>query len=738
MKKIAFFSGGRWEYGLLKPVMQKVRDDGGMKLLLIAGGAHSAGKFGGTIDYIRQDGFAVDYTVQTVQQKDDRVHLAYAMAAAMREAAEILQKEKPDCIVLLGDRSELFAVAAAALTVGVPIVHLHGGEVTGGGLDEYFRHSISKMASVHLAATELAGRRLLRMGERPERVHVTGSIGFESAGKIAKNKEGASPLLAKLKLNDFTPFALVVHHPLSTSPELACGELEEIVRGVLAAGLNALILAPNSDPGHERLLASVDKMQKAQKNRVRFIPSLKQEEYFLALGESKAMVGNSSSGIIEAAALGVPFVNVAGRQEGRERGANAADAKADAADITAKIKRVLSAEFRKEMESGKNPYDIAGSAQAAYEILRATDFGAMHGPKKFYDGAKDGSLIAIGQREIGNGRPCFIIAEAGVNHNGKLPLALRMVDAAKKAGADAIKFQTFNVAALASETAQMADYQIKNTGKKRKQADMLRELELDAAEFGRIKEHCDKAGILFLSTPFDGPSVDLLAGLRMAAYKVASGEITNLPLLARIAGEKKPVILSSGMADMGEVEAAVRFLRMHGCSQLAVLQCTSSYPAPADSLNLRVMRTLRERFGIPAGFSDHSVGILAPTLAVAMGANIIEKHFTLDKKMKGPDHAASLEPDELAEMVRQIRLAEKMMGNAEKKMQGIEASTRAAARKGIFAAHGLHKGTILREADLTTKRPMSGVPAERFFEVVGRRLARDVAAGSALQESDLE
>ncbi|MCL6089408.1 MAG: N-acetylneuraminate synthase [Candidatus Marsarchaeota archaeon] len=390
------------------------------------------------------------------------------------------------------------------------------------------------------------------------------------------------------------------------------------------------------------------------------------------------------------------------------------------------------------MASKPSPYDYAGSAQAAYEVLRNTDFSLLRGPKRFHDADGAASLIRIGAREIGAGKPCFIIAEAGVNHNGKLDLALKLVDAAKRAGADAVKFQTFDAAALASDSASMADYQVRNTGKQRKQAEMLKELELGAADFKRIKEYCDKLGILFLSTPFDEKSVELLAGLDMAAYKVASGEITNFPLLEKMASKKKPMILSSGMSSMAEVGAAVEFVRAAGCKQMAVLQCTTSYPAPADSLNLRVIRTLAERFGCPVGFSDHSEGILAPALAVAMGASIIEKHFTLDKRMSGPDHAASLEPNELAGMVRQIRMAERMMGSGEKAMQEIEAGTRGSVRKGIFAKRALKKGVVLKAEDLTTKRPMSGIPAERFFEVLGRRLRYDVGAGQALRESDLE
>ena len=268
---------------------------------------------------------------------------------------------------------------------------------------------------------------------------------------------------------------------------------------------------------------------------------------------------------------------------------------------------------------------------------------------------KPENVLRIGDKQIGLGQPAFFIAEAGVNHNGNVENAKRLVDIAADAGADAVKFQTFRAQELASSAAPKAKYQEDHSGADESQLEMLKRLELSTEDFQEIEKHARLRGIIFLSTPFDAESVDMLDQLRIPAFKIPSGEITNWPLLEHIAAKNKPVILSTGMSYLSEIEQAIGVIRAAGCSHLAVLHCTSNYPAAAASSNLRAMQTISEMFNVPTGLSDHTLGMEMAIAAVAMGARIIEKHFTLDKSLPGPDHQASLAPDELRSLIHSIR-----------------------------------------------------------------------------------
>ena len=293
--------------------------------------------------------------------------------------------------------------------------------------------------------------------------------------------------------------------------------------------------------------------------------------------------------------------------------------------------------------------------------------------------------IHIDSRKIGWGEPVFIIAEAGVNHNGDLQTAEKMVDVAAEAGADAVKFQTFRADEVVSEAAPKARYQIENTGEGGSQLEMLKRLELSPDAHRKLIERCHARGIMFLSTPFDFPSADLLERLSVPAYKVPSGEITNWPFLEHIASKGKPIILSTGMSDLNEVEQAVKVLRAAGCSELLILHATSSYPATAASSNLRAMQTLSDFFHTPIGLSDHTIGIEVALAATALGACILEKHFTLDRSLPGPDHKASLEPAELRSLVRGIRAVESALGDGRKQPTPSEEDVRRVARRSIVA-----------------------------------------------------
>ena len=318
----------------------------------------------------------------------------------------------------------------------------------------------------------------------------------------------------------------------------------------------------------------------------------------------------------------------------------------------------------------------------------------------------------------------FIIAEAGVNHNGSFALACQFVDAAKEAGVNCIKFQTFKSTNLVSHTAKKAEYQKATTGDSSQQ-DMLKKLELSYDEFIQLKVYCDKVGICFLSTPFDFESIEFLNSIDMPFWKIPSGEITNLPYLIAIAKTGKPVIMSTGMCEMYEIEAAIKVLKENGTKEITLLHCNTEYPTPFEDVNLRAMQTMRDAFGLEVGYSDHTKGIEVPIAAVAMGATVIEKHFTLDRHMEGPDHKASLEPDELAAMVRSIRNIEAALGTGEKTPSPSERKNMVIARKSIVALRDIKAGEILTEENITVKRLGSGVSPMKWFEVLGTRAVRD-------------
>lgn len=354
----------------------------------------------------------------------------------------------------------------------------------------------------------------------------------------------------------------------------------------------------------------------------------------------------------------------------------------------------------------------------------------------------------------------YIIAEAGVNHNGSLDMAMEMVDAAVRAGADAIKFQTFNAEMLVSKVAQKAEYQMRATKATESQFDMLKRLELSQSDHQHLYEYSVSQGIEFLSTPFDPDSLHfLMATFDLPLIKIASGEITNAPFLLEAAKLKKPVILSTGMSNLGEIESALGVLAFgytrpahcppsrqafHGAffspegqcalkEKVTLLHCTTEYPTPASHVNLRCMDTLRSAFGLPVGLSDHTIGLSIPLAAVARGAAIIEKHFTLDKKLPGPDHQASLEPDELSRMIDSIREVEEALGDGLKGPIGDELKNLKVARKSLVASRDIKKGELLNEGNLTVKRPGTGISPFYYWEWVDKRADQDYAADEVIK-----
>ena len=318
----------------------------------------------------------------------------------------------------------------------------------------------------------------------------------------------------------------------------------------------------------------------------------------------------------------------------------------------------------------------------------------------------------------------FIIAEAGVNHNGNIEIAKRLIEIASEAGADAVKFQTFKTENCITSYAPKANYQIQTTGQSENQYEMVKKLELDIKSHRILMDYCKQKNIMFLSTAFDLDSVDLLDELGLEIFKIPSGEITNLPYLRKIAKLNKKIILSTGMANLGEIENAVNILVENG-EKITVLHCNTEYPTPICDVNLKAMLTIKEAFKVPVGYSDHTLGINIPLAAVTMGAEVIEKHITLDKNMDGPDHRASLEPHELKEMVVAIREIEKALGDGIKKTMKSEEDNKLLGRKSIVAITPIKKGEILSEVNLGVKRPGNGISPMEWDRVIGSKAIRD-------------
>ena len=332
--------------------------------------------------------------------------------------------------------------------------------------------------------------------------------------------------------------------------------------------------------------------------------------------------------------------------------------------------------------------------------------------------------------------PCYIIAEIGVNHNGSVDLARQMIDAAVAARADAVKFQTFFAEDLVTKSARKADYQIANTENANSQYSMLKALELTEAQFAELKDHCDTVGIEFLSTPFSEAAADLLERVGVRAYKISSGDLTHLPMLRHIAAKGLPIILSTGMGTLSDIEEALAAITAMGNDKVSILHCVSNYPAAAEDCNLAAMDTIMQAFGLPVGWSDHTLGSAISWAAVARGARIIEKHITLDQSLPGPDHKASMEPRDFGDFVAGIRAIEAAVGTGRKYPSAAEQRTALVGRRSITTTRDLAAGTVVTDADIKIVRPGTGLMPRLLSTVIGARLTRNVAADTPLLAED--
>ena len=343
--------------------------------------------------------------------------------------------------------------------------------------------------------------------------------------------------------------------------------------------------------------------------------------------------------------------------------------------------------------------------------------------------------VKIEDKLIGEEELCFIIAEAGVNHNGSIELAKKLIDTAKDAEADAIKFQTFHAEEIVSLRTKKAIYQYR--AKEKTQYEMLKNLELTFGEFRELKKYCDNKGIEFISTPYDIKSVEFLNEIGVNRFKVASADLINKPLIEAIAKTKKQIILSGGMATLGEIERTISLINDFGNEDIIILHCTTSYPTPYEQVNMKVLGTLKKAFGLPVGYSDHTLGIEIPIMAVSLGAEVIEKHFTLDRTMEGPDHFASLEPDELKKMVEAIRNVEKAFGSRKKEITEEEKKNLFFMRRSMHASEDIKQGEILKENNIKITRPFNGIEPWFLDIILGKKIKTNVKKDEPIKWDDL-
>jgi len=348
------------------------------------------------------------------------------------------------------------------------------------------------------------------------------------------------------------------------------------------------------------------------------------------------------------------------------------------------------------------------------------------------------STVMIAGRVIWIGQPCYVIAEAGVNHNGSVSRALEMINVAKSAGADAVKFQVLYADKYISRHAPQADYMMRTVGGDESQRDLIARLNLSDGDFATIKQYCDEMGITFLATAFEETAADFLDGLGVPAFKIPSGEIDNLRFLQHVARKGRPMIVSTGMATLAEVDEALRAIRGAGDPPVVLMQCTSNYPADTRDANLRAIETMRAAFGVPVGLSDHTSGDICALVAVGLGMAIYERHFTLNRELPGPDHKASAEPDELRRIIANIREAEAALGTGRKEMAASERNTRDVARKSIVAAMDIPAGAMLGERHLALKRPGTGLRPSAMQYIVGRTAKRAIQADDPITLEMLE
>jgi N-acetylneuraminate synthase/UDP-hydrolysing UDP-N-acetyl-D-glucosamine 2-epimerase len=743
-RRICVLTTTRAEYGLLLPLLREILAREELELQLVVSGTHLSPEFGMTVDGIEADGIPIAARVDILAPGDDIKAAARTMAAATEKLSTAFEELNPDLLVLLGDRYETLAAASVATLARLPIAHIHGGELTEGAFDDAIRHAITKLSHLHFASAEPYRQRIIQLGENPDTVFCVGALGIDVIN--AMDLVPREDLATDLKLDLQAPVLLVTFHPTTLADDPTAGAAA--LTAALSRFPEATIVFTgiNADPGHESVAAEIRSFAARHPSRVSEHASLGNRRYLSLMKIANVVVGNSSSGVIEAPVLGTPTVNIGDRQSGRLRAASVFDCAETPDAIEAAIRRALAFTASDSPQENLLLGD-GGVSRRIADTIATVDLERVL-RKRFHNRP---AAILPGARVV-------VIAEAGVNHNGDVTTAKALVDAAVAAGADAIKFQSFKSDAIATAAAPKAAYQAQRTGANETQLDMLRTLELDESEQRAVFEYCREKGIRFLSTPFDHGSLSFLVdSLGLPQLKIGSGDLTNAPLLLAAAQRNCNVILSTGMATTSEIALALAVLafgyiggrdvpnrrafevayasaagRAALQSRVTLLHCTTAYPTPPGDINLRAMDALSAQFGLTVGFSDHSQGPAAAIAAVARGAAVVEKHLTLDRTMKGPDHAASMEPAAFAEMVVSIRDIEQALGDGVKRPRPIELENKHMARKSLVAARPIAKGEHFTSDNVTVKRPETGVSALDYFDWLGRKAARAYATDDVI------
>lgn len=742
-KTICAVTGSRAEYGLLQPLLKKIQAGPVFKLQMIVTGAHLSADFGLTYREIERDGFRIDEKIEILSGDTSTVGVTRALGKATVGFASAFERLKPDLLLLLGDRYEILAAAQAALIARIPVAHIAGGDSTEGAFDEAIRHSITKMSHLHFVTNEAAAKRVCQLGENPQFVFNVGSTGIDQLKNM--KLAGRAELEKNLGFKFLKKNLLITFHPATLDQKKSTDQFQELLAALdgLGDGVGLLFTGPNADTEGLLLRKMMDEFAAKRANAKVFL-SLGPWLYLSAMKEVNAMVGNSSSGLYEAPSFQKPAVNIGDRQKGRLRASSVIDCEPE----HSAIRKAIESAFTMDCSDAVNPYGDGSSSERILEILKQIAHPEKLLKKSFSD---QPSLF-------GSGRT-FVIAEAGVNHNGSLEMAKKLIDAAAEAGADAVKFQTFVADKLVSRAAPKAEYQKRNTASDETQWQMIKQLELGEKEHRELAVHCRERRIEFLSTPFDLESLEMLSGtVGLRRVKISSGEVTNAPLILEATRRGLSLILSTGMSTLEEVEkilgvAAFGYTRPHGdqptaCAfeeafrsvegrralgeKVVLLHCTTEYPAPYEEVNLLAMDTLRSRFGLPVGLSDHTLGFSVSLAAVARAAVVVEKHITLDRGLPGPDHKVSLEPEEFKAMVGSIRQIEKALGSPRKAPAPSELKNIPVVRKSIVAVRDIRKGEIFTEENLTVKRPGTGVSPMRYWEVLGRRADKDYRQDEAV------
>ncbi len=738
VRKVCVVTGSRAEYGYLSQLMRNLKADRDMRLQIVVTGTHLSKAHGFTVREIEKDGFRVDARVPILGGGT-----ATELAKAVKGLGEAFKRLEPDAVVVVGDRYEILGAAQAAVLANIPVAHIAGGDLTEGAFDDSVRHAITKLSHLHFATNESSRGRILQMGENPSNVFNVGSPALDLIRTLALLPREETEKALGFKF--LTKNLLVTYHPETIAQNSKQG-IAALLTALAELGPDTSLIftAPNSDPGSDEIRAAIKVFCRQHKN-AHFYPSLGQKLYYSVLSHVNVVVGNSSSGFYEVPSFKIPTVNIGDRQKGRLAASSVIESRADKDAILTAIHK----SFLMDCSDAINPYGDGQSAGRIHRILKEKLVDSQTLVKKSFC-----STDCFAQK-------VYVIAEAGVNHNGDLNLAKRLIDASKAAGADAVKFQTFKADALVSKNAEKADYQKKSTSVSETQWQMLKKLELDERAHRELLAYAARAGIDFLSTPFDLKSLELLTALGLKRLKIPSGEITNAPLLLAASRTGLPVIVSTGMTDLNDIERALgalafgylnRYAKPAGQAdfekafysakgaavlreKVTLLHCTTEYPAPFEAIHLFAMDTLRARFGLSVGLSDHSVGIAASVAAAARGAQVIEKHLTLDKKLPGPDHRASLSPSEFSELVQMVRQVEVLLGSSEKKPADCEIKNRMVARKSLVAKEDIRKGERFTEKNLTAKRPGSGLSPMQYWDLIGKTAKKSFKRDEAVEVS---